>query len=351
MVTVPDTLPLIKLSGSNFEMGRQHGELLSSKIKDYSRVLLEACIAKTGRNHSERIMRTADKFLSFIESYAPDLADEIKGIRDASGLSLEEAVFLNARHEVMYSAASGCTSVGISSERSETGTPIIAQNLDVPISSQHFAIFNLRPDNAPMLLNCTTVGSLAQMGINSEGLAAVGNAIMSLYREVGVPKYVLFRRILEQPSIDKALEIFRQAERASPSNHILADASGNVLDVEGTPWEDRILYPTDGVIGHANNYLHPDLTQYDRNPAPNSPIRLRRINELLRERQGLFSVDDVKRFLKDHWNYPLSICRHADKPTDVHTAVSIICQPVEGIIHVSAGNPCENRFVAYKIER
>ncbi len=351
MTSEPATLPLIKLSGSNFDMGRRHGELLSSKIKDYFRAFLESCIARAGNNHLERIMRTADRFLSSIESYAPNLADEIKGISAGSGLSLTETVFLNARHEVMYNAGSGCTSVGIGSQRSETGTPIIAQNLDVPFSHEHFAIYSLRPDNAPGLLNCTTVGSLAQMGINSEGLATVGNALMSLQREVGVPKYAVFRRILEQPSIDKALEVFRQAERASPSNHILADASGHVLDVEGTPWEDRILITTDGVIAHSNNYFHPDLTQFDKNVASNSPIRLHRIGELLREKQGLFSVDDVKGFLKDHANYPSSICRHADKPTDVRTAVSIVCQPVEGIIYVSAGNPCENRFIAYKIEK
>ena len=67
---------------------------------------------------------------------------------------------------------------------------------------------------------------------------------------------------------------------------------------------------------------------------------------MIQSRYGSIEVDDVKRFLSDHFGYPTSICRHGG---GMQTVVSMISEPAARRMHVASGNPCQHRYVTYSL--
>ncbi len=250
--------------------------------------------------------------------------------------------------------AGGCTSVGITKERSTTGSPILAQNEDWIAEPEHIIILSVIPDSGPSILTLSFAGVICHSGINSTQSTRIGNNLHSSNeRKLGTPKQVVIRNCLEQSSIHEILSTLRRAERTVSTNHMFCDDSGLLIDVETTADQDRILYPVDGIVTHANDLIHPDLKSLEKNFNKHSSLnRSKRIAEITREKRGKISVSDVKEMLSDHSNSPYSICCHAGTYSDgVHTIGSIICEPANGLVHVSVGQPCQGDFTSYEISR
>lgn len=70
------------------------------------------------------------------------------------------------------------------------------------------------------------------------------------------------------------------------------------------------------------------------------------MNELIASKQGRVTVEDVKRFLKDHTGKPVSICRHDG---DSRTVASLIAEPARRRMHAAVGNPCQNSYKTYSM--
>ncbi|MEO0778580.1 MAG: hypothetical protein AAF146_18580, partial [Bacteroidota bacterium] len=79
-------LRVIRLAGSPYERGLQHGKLLKKEIKVVTDSLL-ADIEKTSGKTSSAFMAdffAETDFVSSMERWTPDLLEEIKGIADGS---------------------------------------------------------------------------------------------------------------------------------------------------------------------------------------------------------------------------------------------------------------------------
>ena len=96
-------------------------------------------------------------------------------------------------------------------------------------------------------------------------------------------------------------------------------------------------------------FRHGDIVA---NLLPDSFIRIKRMDNLMRGHRGNLSVDLMKELLQDHNNHPDSICRHADdglRPNlQMKTVASIITIPGEQEMHIALGNPCENEYIRYQ---
>jgi isopenicillin-N N-acyltransferase-like protein len=75
---------------------------------------------------------------------------------------------------------------------------------------------------------------------------------------------------------------------------------------------------------------------------------LRRLKET-----GEHTVETIQSILKDHVNYPDSVCNHIDqrdKPLDREkTITSLVFDLSERQLHASWGNPCENAYNTYRL--
>ena len=352
--------PLIRVQGSNYEMGCQHGEKCAQLIKDHLAVSLRN-LQQNG-TPKEKALAYAKQSVNFAASYAPHLVEELNGIADGAKISREEIYYLNSPHPKTYE---GCTTFVVFPERTQDNTVIATQNIDNDMSSRTIdrgIILHEVPDNGPEILAFCRAGNLYPHGINSVGMTRVGNALTSvLDRQFGVSTDWVGRLCLEQDTVEKAVNCIRRANRSKSNTVIMTDNSGRAALVEFCPDDLGILepygnVPNRGYFFHTNHFLHPDMLKYEGRHGDrvfNSATRLTRIRQLLHEWDETgekMSIDDAKKMLSDHANTPDSVCAHLAPPKKTtSTVVCVIAQPAKKTIHVCKGNPCENQFQTYTI--
>jgi isopenicillin-N N-acyltransferase like protein len=358
---VTESYKFLKLSGKPFDIGHQHGKQASIEIKSLLAFLMAVVKKRNPVQTAESLRDWTKLFVPGIQDYAPNAIDEMKGIAEGSSLPFEDILLLNLRGEIALGnrsvsghdrIAGECTSIGITKERSSTGGVILGQNEDWSASPEHIVILDIVQEAGPSILAYSFAGVICHSGINSWQAARIGNNLTTTNeRQLGIPKQITIRRCLEQKSIRDILTCLRNAKRTVSTNHIFSDDTGMLVDVETTADHDRIIYPKNGVVTHANDLLHPDLMELENNyNLHNSLVRTRRIEQIASARNEKLSVEDVKDFLSDHLNQPKSICCHAGTYKDgIHTISTIICEPESGLLHVSRGEPCKRNFSTYSI--
>ena len=350
---------LIKVYGSNYEMGYQHGEKCSNQINEHIKVIFER-IKKRGVT-KKTAKEYAKRQIDFAVNYAPHLVEELNGIADGAGVEKEEIYVLNTTQP---SGSKSCTTFVVFGNRTYDGSTIMVQNIDNAVNSRTIdrgIILQMTPEKGPSLLMFCRSGGLYPHGINSEGGIRIGNALNSILdRNFGTPLNFINRIFLEQTTIEGAVNVVRSAKRAGSNANIMADGSGRVAMIEWCPDNFAILepypnIPSRGYFFHTNHFLHPDMLKYEARQgegAVNTTKRLQRIGELFSEWDKTgdkFGVETAKMFLSDHINSPHSICSHSAPEKKSITVACVIAQPEKKTIHVCKGNPCEGNFQTYKL--
>ncbi len=114
------------------------------------------------------------------------------------------------------------------------------------------------------------------------------------------------RVLLDQPSIDDAIELLHQMPRGGGWNYFMVQGH-RIVNVETTATTVTVNDATlDGAYAHSNHYLTPEIAERAGDPRPNSIARLGRARELVRPQMD---VQDMISALSDRTGYPDSICR------------------------------------------
>lgn len=344
----------ITVSGSPREMGRQIGEAARNEIRGFCEVALER-VNKTTPISRQRAMEFVTGSIPFVEAYRPDLLEELRGTAEAAAVTLEDLMLLQVRNQLHPDADAGCTSLSIAAEASADGHAIVAQNWDNdPLLDDFTIMLTRRPTDRPALLTATQAGLISYLGFSETGIGACVNTLPAPARDIGVPHYFTLRELYEARSLDDAVRAVRRAHRAIPANIMLATPQGPA-DLEVTIDDVHVLRPESGrYITHTNHCLHPNLLcNNDRFPELiESHPRICRLEALLGECSGSFTINDAQRALSDHENHPRSICRHPnDDPQHGFwtTVFSLIIQPTAGRMYVSRGTPCDHSFELYRL--
>jgi isopenicillin-N N-acyltransferase like protein len=78
---------------------------------------------------------------------------------------------------------------------------------------------------------------------------------------------------------------------------------------------------------------------------PDSLYRIQRARDLLEQKIGDITVEDIQQALRDHAGHPRSICRHPDAEKDGSASIaSIVIDLGAKLMHVASGPPCENAY-------
>jgi isopenicillin-N N-acyltransferase-like protein len=350
-------MKLLKLKGSSYEIGFVHGREAKEEIRNFIAVILEHGKQLMPGLTKEKALSQARLYVPFIEACAPHLAEEIEGISVGAGISLDEAYLLQLRAEFTQVSPEGgedCTSFAVPKSMTEDGNVLVGQNLDLnPFYKDFGTVLHITPEEGPAILCYSQLGSLAHMGINSAGLGWVTNALFSSGWRPGVPRSVLYRLILEQESVSEAVSVITNAERASSCNYLISHRTGEIRNIETTAGYYGMINMPDSVMVHTNHYLHPNLSKFEGMPKDkleNSQCRQNRFKELIIRHKGKLSLQDMEQFLNDHENYPATICRHTEgNPWNVITIASMVAQPADGLMHVSFGQGCQNKYITYSL--
>ncbi len=362
--TAPASVPLVQAKGSRYAIGFEHGRQVRDLVRGTLGWSLEQ--VEAGGVGPREARRHALALLDVVQASTPDLVDEVRGIADGAGLSIEDAAVINTRYELLVLSGSDrarphvtgaeCTLFGLEASRTADGQPIIGQNVDLrPESRPYWIMLDVTPDGGPRVLTATLAGMLAQEGINSHGLALCGSMVRCAGWRKGYPtRKFLRRRVLEQPTVEAGAQTIRATpSRASSHNLLLADASGRVADIETTVDEVQVLAPHDGILTHANHYLCASFQPENRvvgDYLANTRVRCDRMREQLECGERPLAVDDLVAILGDHANGGHAICRHAGvDDTGAETNVAVISEPAQRRMHVAFGPPCETAFTTYEL--
>ena len=173
--------------------------------------------------------------------------------------------------------------------------------------------------------------------VNGHGLIVLIDALPDPERNVGAPRHVVSRALLDAPAIEPAIDLLRSTERGGGWNYLLVQGE-RMANVEATA--TRVVVTESGraaTFAHTNHYLDPALAAAAGEGWPNSLARLARATELVRPDM---SLDDMKRLLSDRQGFPDSICRE-------RTIGAFVAATAARRIEVCWGEPDTGTWSAY----
>lgn len=90
--------PYFEFSGSNRDIGRQHGRSAGELVHRHLNMALGKLQAKDIDRSLAR--RRARLYIPFIEAHAPHFAEELRGLAEGADIELEDAYILQLRAEL-----------------------------------------------------------------------------------------------------------------------------------------------------------------------------------------------------------------------------------------------------------
>jgi isopenicillin-N N-acyltransferase-like protein len=345
-------------SGSHQEVGRQHGEALRMQIREHLELCYDLAF-KNSKIQKSQAVEIADKFKPYINKYAPGFSDELEGIREGAGITLQEALLLQVRQEVVNMANYAspnfeCTTFAITDKYTSNGKVYAGQNADLTGNLEDISnVVNFAVAGKPQVLMVVPAGQISYIGMNSEGMSGNGNFLYCTGWKKGFPRYLMTRFALEQRSLNEACKVLESIdERASSRNVLIADYKGQIADFEFTATDYGRIYP-EGYFVHSNHFLSPEMEKYEignKEQLHNSICRFKRLSGFIEQNEGSIDNTAIKSFLSDHTDNEDSLCVHPVKEREYHTFASVISNLSDRVMEVSKGNPCCNPYGVYKFE-
>jgi isopenicillin-N N-acyltransferase-like protein len=352
-------IPLIHLKGNHLEIGRQYGEVCRDQIKHSianARQLVADTVQQIQLNWEGTLIQ-ARKYLPFAEERFPRYIDELQGIADGAGVTFDEVAVVNAMEAVTMDALhlTKCTSIAISQERSSSGHVLVAHNEDwLPDDEPDLVILHVSPNDEPPFLGMTYGALLPNIGLNADGIAQCCDSVYPNDPRIGIPRVIVSRAVLASRTPADAIRKALSPQRAAGYNHLIAHDSGELYNVEVSARRFAVLGSEDGCIVHTNHYLHPTMQAIESEPDELVATRVRyfRARRLL----GLVdchSYESLRSILRDHVNFPDSICNHAENDLDPldreKTITGLIMDLSERKLFATWGNPCHNEYHEYSL--
>ncbi|MCW3992013.1 MAG: C45 family peptidase, partial [Candidatus Bathyarchaeota archaeon] len=317
---------VVRLSGGAHDRGFTYGR----SCRDLIERLVASHYSFYGRFYDakrDELLKEARKFIPEIEGYSPEIAEEIRGTAEGAGVQYEEVVMIVSFPEMYYPKLLGaCTAFAVSDSVTASGDVYVGQNedeaLDPWLEGECSVLLSIKEKGAPEILTYAYAGIPAMKGMNSEGIALCINAILCEESQVGVPSLVVTREVLRQRSIGDAIGAIIRAKRANSLNYVIGDRSGEIYDVEAIPSGIDHFYSESHLV-HSNHIRSDRLgieKDYILEGLPDTIVRYNRMDKLIRTRHGEIDDGTLISLLRDHVNYPNSICRHAESGVDpAHT--------------------------------
>ncbi|MEW9673389.1 C45 family autoproteolytic acyltransferase/hydolase [Ammoniphilus sp. 3BR4] len=347
----------IKVSGNSYECGFQVGVKAREEIT--KAVQLYKKMFRYNKVEWEKAREEANKYIPWIQEYDEDIMEEIRGISEGAEIDLLDIVALNARSEIM-SSNDGCTSMAAVPPSTKYRETIIGQNWDwVGKIKDSLIILEIEQDNKPKILMCTEAGIVGKIGMNSSGIGVCLNFLSIQQKEYGVPIHIVLRGILNSEFHSQTIGQISRMPRGTAANYLIASKEGEAIDVEVTCDDYDVIYAENNYITHSNHFCGPkyiNIKDTSRLKFPDTHLRNKRAEKLLKQVDGEITVETFKEILSDHINFPDSICRHGEeikpklgRPLLANTVFSIIMNLTSGYIEVAPGQPCRNDFKRYEI--
>ena len=360
------TKPVLNLTGDPRDRGRAHGEILRREIDEN----LDRYLKRFRLLGFEKdvLMAESATWAEALRPRDPIFWEEIDGVVEGSGRSLEEITLLNVRYELLVgmmkskaqaagppAGADGCTSFAVLPERSKNGDTVIGQNWDW-VRDINTAVSRVTRDDGPDFIHIGEVGTIGGMqGVNEHGIGVCINALMTTddgTYEYEKPFRMRVRDILNARNMQEAILGICGTNRTVAMNFLIGHEDGIAIDIETSPDKEAFIYPDDGLLTHSNHFCALDVESEVVKLWPNTMYRHVRLERLLRQSQEL-DVPAIGEAMADHFAHPHSICAHydEDEPENLRleTNHSVVISLKQRTLHITDTQPCRSSFEAYPL--
>jgi isopenicillin-N N-acyltransferase-like protein len=356
----PNPLPLIKVSGTHREMGRQIGESRRESVQrsiENARKLLEEAYNELELTW-EGAQIQARKYIPFSQERYPQYVDEMMGIAEGANVPFDDLSVLTAMEAVTMDALHllRCTSMAVNDERTADGHVLAAHNEDwVPEDEEDVFVIHAKPKNEPPYLAMTYGGLIPNIGFNAYGIAQLIDTVYPDDSRIGVPRLVVARAVLASRTPGGAINRSLISRRAAGYNHLIVHESGEIYSVEVSALRSSILYNQDGYVVHTNHYLSRKMQEIENDPEELISSRIRYFRALrLLNKSDKHTIKSLQAIQRDHVNYPNSICKHdlgVDAPLDREKTINaLVIDLTAREMHIAWGNPCKNSYHTYHLD-
>jgi isopenicillin-N N-acyltransferase-like protein len=338
-----DGLYVLRLRGSPYEMGYQHGALLEREIRQgavpfYDRVVDNASPFKQMSPTKRWLL---DRYFDWT-IYRPLLihspksfVEELKGLADGSGLPFPVVFRGNMLSELQMNLErrlnrgyarhlqrSACTSFAAFGEMTQDGGLVMGRNTDywgVGLWDKYHTVMFYEPAEGFRFANVSSAGLLkCNSCMNERGVCLGGHFLFSDdVQPRGIGFTALELQIMKQAaSINDAYRLVVDSPRAGAFAFLIADGQrGDAGVIEASASSVGLRQAANGRIWETNFGTTEEFRPHDLRLrygiSKNAISRYERMRQLLDESQGKIDPQRAAHFMGDHWD----MCSEDTRPT------------------------------------
>ncbi|MUV38645.1 hypothetical protein JNUCC1_02499 [Lentibacillus sp. JNUCC-1] len=217
---------VIQFRGSHYDFGYKQGELLRN-----SRLMTNR--EKQWRTRRPRFEIKPDETKAAFEQFAPQIWDELIGLRDALELPLHDVLqeFSGYRTEI---TKSGCSVV--------TGTDYMVRNYDYHPKTYEGRFVMYAPNDGGYAVIGPSQRITGRMdGMNEKGLVMAYNFVHRRQPGDGFICSAIGRLVLERcATVDEAVDMLQEIPHRHSFSYTVFDRSGQAYVVEATPRDTSV---------------------------------------------------------------------------------------------------------------
>jgi len=227
------SLTILHLSGTPYERGLAHGQLLREEI-NITISKWKKVVEETSNNTFDEVISDFfdnTTYVEIIKKTCPELLEEVYGISEGSGIDYETILAFQMSEEI--DALSDelnnkhCTAIGMN--RTDTEPTFLAQNMDPDQFLHGFPTLLHIIDKESKLESYvyTFPGFIGLDGLNSNGIAITCNSMSMLnYSKHGLPVAFIVRSVLTQKHEQNAFDFIKEVPMGIPQCFIIGGISG-----------------------------------------------------------------------------------------------------------------------------
>lgn len=352
-------LPFIDVKGNHRQIGEQIGEALRPQIQhsiENARILIDKAFDQIQLSWDGAIIQSR-KYMPFAEERYPQYVSEMQGIAAGANVEFDEICVVNAMEGVTSDALhlTKCSSIAVNQQRTANGNVLVAHNEDwLPEDESDVYIIHAQPEGEPSFLAMSYGGLLPNIGFNAEGIAQCCDSVYPDDCRIGIPRIIYSRAVLAARSPADAIRKILVPQRAAGYNHMIVHDSGEMYNVEVSARQFGMLYGEEGFLVHTNFYLDPMMRTLEDEPDELISARVRYYRALrLMKQTSKHTIKTLQDIMKDHVNYPDSICNHGidqNPLTSEKTIVTLVIDLTNRQMLAGWGSPCKTTYTTYQLK-
>ncbi len=355
-----NTFEFLEVKGSYYSIGHQTGKQFGSHIKklierraDWHRNLMVKLGSQAGQKRSA-------EYVQLTKKHFPHILEEIRGLADGSGLHFNAvwAMCIKSELESLDDEPTGCSTI-FHKDREQMW---LFHNEDGHAAyCDIMFVLKVIPPSGVNYLSLVYPGIITGNGpsMNSCGIIQATNYIGSTESEIGLPRYVIGRAVLEAKTLDEAFDIVTMEPRAYPYHHNIGHlGEKKYYSLETTPFVFQAEEPQSTSF-HTNHLLFDKTRVYkaeDEQYKQTSSLSRYKViqQELTGISSGTQAPADYLKILSSHFQAPYSPCRHPLDDVKGATLGTAFFDFNQNTMRLFRGNPCEataySRFVDFKLD-